>query len=62
MKYIHLNTLFLMVVFHSSCGQNQTEGKKVIINSENKAVITSHGPESVIMERPSQTLKLRLTF
>jgi ligand-binding sensor domain-containing protein len=24
MKYIHLNALFLMVVFHSSCGQNQT--------------------------------------
>jgi hypothetical protein len=24
MKYIHLNALFLIFVFHTSCGQNQT--------------------------------------
>ena len=24
MKYIHVYTLFLMSVFHTSCGQNQT--------------------------------------
>jgi len=47
MKYALIYTLFLMLVIHTSCGQNQTEGKKVIINSENKGVITSHGPKWV---------------
>ena len=37
--------LFLMIAFCTSCGQNQTEGKKIIINSENRGVITSHGPK-----------------
>src|SRR5580704_2109775 len=37
--------LFLMIAFCSSCGQNQTAGKKIIINSENKGVITSYGPK-----------------
>jgi ligand-binding sensor domain-containing protein len=48
MKYIHLYTLFLMLVFHTSCGQNQTEVKKNIINLETKGVITSHGPGSLV--------------
>jgi ligand-binding sensor domain-containing protein len=47
MKYVLIYTLLLMLVFHTSCGQNQTEGKKVIVNSENKGVITSHGPKWV---------------
>jgi ligand-binding sensor domain-containing protein len=45
MKYVHVYALFLMLVFDTSCGQNQTQGKKIIINSENKGVSTSHGPK-----------------
>jgi len=45
MKYTHVYTLFLMVVFCSSCGQNQRKGQEIIINSENKGIITSHGPK-----------------
>jgi Two component regulator propeller len=37
--------LFLMIAFCTSCGQNQTAGKKIIINSENKGVITAYGPK-----------------
>jgi ligand-binding sensor domain-containing protein len=48
MKYAHIYTLFLMLVFHTSCGQNQTEVKKNIINLETKGVITSHGPGSLV--------------
>ena len=44
-KYAHIYILFLMLAFFTSCGQNQTEGKKIIINSETKGVITSHGPK-----------------
>src|ERR1700734_1172067 len=45
MKYVLIYTLFLMVVFCSSCGQNQRKGQEIIINSENKGVITSYGPK-----------------
>jgi ligand-binding sensor domain-containing protein len=55
MKYIHVYTLLLMVVFCSSCGQNQRKGQEIIINSENKGVITSYGPKwitrNVIQDR-----------
>jgi ligand-binding sensor domain-containing protein len=37
--------LFLMIAFCTSCGQNQIAEKKIIINSENRGVITSHGPK-----------------
>jgi len=37
--------LFLMIAFCTSCAQNQSEEKKIIINSENKGVITSYGPK-----------------
>jgi len=47
MKYTLIYTLFLMSVFHTSCGQSQTEGKKILISSENKGGITSHGPKWV---------------
>ena len=43
--FVKLFALLLMFVFHTSCGQNQTEGKKIMINSENKGVITSYGPK-----------------
>jgi ligand-binding sensor domain-containing protein len=45
MKYTHIFSLFLMLGFCTSCGQNQTEEKKIIINSETKGVITPHGPK-----------------
>src|ERR1700722_11544021 len=45
MKYAHISTLFMMLGFCTSCGQNQRKGQKIIINSENKGIITSHGPE-----------------
>ena len=47
MKYTHIFTLFLMLGFCTSCGHNQTEEKQIIINSETKGVITSHGPQSI---------------
>jgi ligand-binding sensor domain-containing protein len=34
-----------MIAFCTSCGQNQIAEKKIIINSENRGVITSHGPK-----------------
>ncbi|OQP45256.1 hypothetical protein A4H97_32580 [Niastella yeongjuensis] len=43
MKYVLLYTLFLMSVFHTSCGQNRTEVKKNIIKSETKDTVTSNG-------------------
>jgi ligand-binding sensor domain-containing protein len=55
MKYIHVYTLFSISVFCSSCGQNQRKGQEIIINSENKGVITSQGPKwitrNVIQDR-----------
>ena len=42
-KSVKLFALFLMPVFHTSCGQNQTEVKKNIINSETKDTVTSPG-------------------
>ena len=47
-KYFPVYTLFLMLVFHTSCGQNQTLGKKIIITSETKGEITSHGPRRIV--------------
>jgi len=43
MKYIQLNALFLVFVFHSSCGQNQTNSPKENIKSETKDIVTSPG-------------------
>jgi ligand-binding sensor domain-containing protein len=55
MNYTHIFTLFLMLGFCSSCGQNQRKGQEIIINSENKGVITAHGPKwitrNVIQDR-----------
>lgn len=38
----------MMLVFLTSCGQNQTEGKKNIIYYETKGVITSYGPNTSV--------------
>ncbi|KUJ62955.1 histidine kinase [Flavobacteriaceae bacterium CRH] len=37
--------LLLMLFLYTSCQQNQAEGKKIIINSKTKDVITSYGPQ-----------------
>ncbi|MEP7233230.1 MAG: hypothetical protein ABI691_23430 [Ginsengibacter sp.] len=43
MKYIHVYALLLMLVFCTSCGQNQTNVSKENINPETKDSITSPG-------------------
>ena len=45
MKYIQLNALFLVFVFHTSCGQNQTNSPKENIKSETKDIVTSPGSD-----------------
>ena|SRR5687768_6598029 len=44
MKYLHVYALFLISVFHNSCGRNQTNSPKDNIKSETKDIVTS--PES----------------
>ncbi len=48
MKYRHLNALFLVFVFLTSCGQNQTYAPPDIIQSETKDSVSSYGPTSMI--------------
>ena len=48
MKYAHVYTLFLVFVFHTSCGQTQTEVKKNIIKPETKDTVTSYGPNTMV--------------
>ena len=48
MKYIQLNALFLVFVFHTSCGQNQTDVPEAYIKSEFKDTVTSYGPSSMV--------------
>ena len=43
MKYVHVYALFLVFVFHTSCGQNQTNSPKDNIKSETKDKVTSPG-------------------
>jgi len=43
-RYIDKYVLLLMLSFCTSCGQNQAEGKKIIINSKTKGV-TPYGPK-----------------
>ncbi|MES2329777.1 MAG: hypothetical protein V4539_09260 [Bacteroidota bacterium] len=43
MKHIHIYALSLLFVFHTSCGQNQTNKPKDNIKSETKDVVTSSG-------------------
>ena len=44
-RYIDKYVLLLMLSFCTSCGQNQAKGKKIIINSKTKGVITPYGPK-----------------
>jgi hypothetical protein len=43
MKYVLIYIFFLTSVFHTSCGQNQTNSPKDNINSETKGKVTSPG-------------------
>lgn len=45
MKYIHLYTLCLMFVCHTSCGQNKKNLSKENIDSQTKALTTSRVPD-----------------
>jgi ligand-binding sensor domain-containing protein len=45
MKYPYY--LLFILIFCTSCGQTQSEGKKNIIKSETKDSSTSHGPKSI---------------
>lgn len=46
MKYIHVYALFLMSVFYTSNGQNQTNVPKDNIKSETKDIVTSYLPNA----------------
>lgn len=72
MKYIHVYALFLMFVFHTSCGQKQTNVPQDNITQGNysesqiKEAATSKvfgldlEVECIVMiERPSRTLKVK---
>lgn len=48
MKYIQVYALFLMVVFHTACGQKQTEPHKDNINYDIKDTVTSYGPSTMV--------------
>jgi len=48
MKYVLIHTLFLMFVFHASCGQNQTNVPKDNINYDIKDTVTSYGPNTMV--------------
>ena len=48
MKYAHVYALFLVFVFHTSCGQNQTDVPEAYIKSEFKDIVTSYGPSSMV--------------
>jgi ligand-binding sensor domain-containing protein len=54
-KYVHLYTLLLVLVFCTSCAQNQPGEEKIIVNSQNKGIVSSHGPQwitrNVIQDR-----------
>ena len=48
MKYIHLYSLFLILVCHTSCAQNQTEPHKDNFNYDIKDTVTSYGPNTMV--------------
>jgi ligand-binding sensor domain-containing protein len=47
-KFVKLFALFLMPVFCTSCGQNQTNVPKDKIYSEPKDLVTSYGPHLTV--------------
>jgi len=47
-KYFPIYTLFWVLVFHTSCGQNQTEPHKDNINYSIKDTVTSYAPDRIV--------------
>jgi ligand-binding sensor domain-containing protein len=47
-KYVKLFVLFLMAVFQTSCGQNQTNAPQDNTYSEPKDIVTSYGPSGMV--------------
>lgn len=47
MKFLNKHALVLTLIFCTSCGQKRSEGKKIIITSQNKGITTSHGPKVI---------------
>ena len=50
MKYAHVYALLLVFVFHSSCGQNQTNSPGETIKSENKDIVTYDWPGDTVIQ------------
>ena len=48
MKHIYVFAFFLVFVFHTSCGQNQTNVPQDNIYSEPKDIVTSYGPNTSV--------------
>jgi ligand-binding sensor domain-containing protein len=48
MKYSLIYSIFLMLVFHTSCGQNKTEPHKDNINYSIKDTVTSYGHDRMV--------------
>jgi ligand-binding sensor domain-containing protein len=48
MKYVHVYAFFLMSVFHTCCGQSQTNVPKDNIRSGTKDTVTSYGPNTMV--------------
>jgi hypothetical protein len=57
MKYIHLNALFLMVVFHTSCGQNQTNVPQDNIKSNRAGYSESQLKEAATSKVPMSMVR-----
>ena len=46
-KYLSICTLSFVLLLYTSCKQNQAEAKKIVVNSQNKGVITKYGPQGI---------------
>jgi ligand-binding sensor domain-containing protein len=46
-KRVKLIVLVILAIFCTFCKQNHVEGKKIIINTENKGKVTQEGPKSI---------------
>ncbi len=50
MRYAHIYTLFLILVFYTSCGQNQTNPPKDNIKPETRDTVTSDWPADTVIQ------------
>jgi ligand-binding sensor domain-containing protein len=60
MKYAHVYALFLVFVFHTSCGQNQTNSPKENIKSETKDKVTANYSESQLKEADTSKVPMSM--